>query len=296
MHVTLSQQISNFKSLVANNVNAIRLAANHSWCHINLNQREPSIIHDYFIGKNGSGIPILNQFIAPLFLPDGYEVKFAGVFCHGHPQVTPMQGQVHANTRSRMVSDCELGDLHLVFAFLDQQKNLRNQRAILFQAKKKPKKGTLDRIDNDNQACLYERADSFDYTTLLAGQSRNMPIGRAREKALHYLFCGKHPVTTSSATAPARMDFGELLLRFMLDSEGLFFEPSTANGYRRWSHINRDLLGEVSKATAQGARRGDISSLLSHFNDFTDPTEFFLSKDGGVSTLLVIVKDTKLPA
>jgi hypothetical protein len=293
---TLYERIATFKKVVAHNVATISQAALDSWLHINLKQREPDIIHDYFRGSTGGGIPVLNQNIAPPFLAEGFEVKFAGVFCHGQPVVNPMKGEVHMHGRHKLANACELGDMHLVFVFLDQHKNIRDQRAILFQAKKRPKAGTLARIDNRNQACLYETADGFDYVTMLSGQ-RDWPKKRAREKALHYLFCGFHPVSTSSATAPAYVGFEQLLLLFLLDAEGLYFDLSSMKHYRHWSHINRDLLARVSKAAYRGVGRGSFPDLISLFNDFTDPSEYFLKGDeGGISTLLVIVKDRELPA
>jgi type I restriction enzyme S subunit len=176
MSSPLHTRLSAFKTLVANNVAAIRQAGNDSWLNINLTQPEPRIIHDYFKGQNQTGLAHLNNSIATHFYNHGFEVKFAGVFCHGQPLVKSFLGRADNLTRTPIGSNCELGDLHLVFTFLDQAKNLRDQRSILFQAKKKALSGPGSLIAHPDQSRLYESADGFDYHTVVFG-SRNWPKG-----------------------------------------------------------------------------------------------------------------------
>jgi len=196
--------------------------------------------------------------------------------------------------------NCELGDLHLVFVFLDNNKNIRKCRSILFQAKKDApiKKANSSYIAHKTQSYLYEKADGFEYRNICVGP-RNWPTGEDREKALHYLFCGSADVVTSSACAPGEMGFGELIFGFLTDSQGLHFEipellpPHWAN----WSRINWDLLNTVANRTFKKAPRSYlVTDVLNHFNDFTDYNEYYLESEdkGGIPTMFVIVKDRKL--
>lgn len=299
MSTSRHSRISAFKTLAATEVAAIRAAASGSWQNLDLTQREERVVHDYFSGRNNAGLKHLNCTISPLFLKAGFELKFAGIFCHGQPQVTPFRRKTNDPSRTRICAPCELGDLHLVFVFLDQAKNLLDQRAILFQVKKKLRIGGASLIDNPRQASLYEEADSFDYSNVLKG-SRNWPTYKEKERALHYLFCGTLPVITSSACANAPIDFGELLFRFLSDSEGVFFAEPIAR-YQGWWHVNWDLLKTVSKAYYGQSTRGEgVTEVLSHFNDFANHDNFFLDlgEDGhdGIPTLFVIVRDRQLPA
>lgn len=297
----LHQRLSDFKTLVANNVQTIRTAGKESWHGITFSNGEVQIVHDYLHGVGGSGLAHLNIQIPPLFRSAGFEVKFAGVFCHGQPYVQPYAGRT-LDARMPAASPCELGDLYVVFVFLDAGKNLRQQRSFLFQAKKeKPRMGAKSLISSANQSYLYEEADSFDYTTMLSGQSRNWPKYEQRERALHYLFCGSANVQTSSACAPALVAFEELLLRFLGDSEGLFFrlvfgwKPSP---YSDWWQINDDLLHAIAIAYYSRTQRGsaDLADVLNHFNDFSDPKEYFvdLGERPAIPTLFVIVRDREL--
>lgn len=288
------QRISAFKIRIEDRLNSIRTSGNASWNGINLAQREERIILDYLTGRNGAGLAYLNQHLAPSLAGDGFEVKFAGVFCHGHPQVQAFDGGFQAPLSNPIGGACELGDLHLVFALLDQSKKLRDQRSILIQAKMAPAHSGKSLIEHENQRTLYESAGSFEYTTVLQGR-RFWPRYRDRERALHYLFCGKQPVTTSAACAPAEVQFGEMLFRFLDDAEGLYFRQPT-RGWPGWWNINWDLLTKIANRTYRDIPRGNsVVDLLLNFNDFTDPRDFFLeSGDGGMSTLFVIVKDNEM--
>lgn len=290
--MSLHDRLSAFKSLVGSNVTAIRADGAASWGLINLAQREDAIVHDYLSGKSGGGLSYLNKTLSPRLAVLGFEVKFAGVFCHGHPQVQAMTGSTSTGARIALGNPCELADLHVVFTFLDRDKGLRDQRSLLIQAKRAPSNPSL--ITHPHQRTLYETAGGFDYTTVIIG-SRYWPRNRDRERALHYLFCGLLPVTTSSACAPAIIDFGELLFRFLCDAEGLFFRKPSS-GWPGWWNINWDLITHIAGKTYLGVERGhDIVDVLSHFNDFRDPTDFFLSgQEGGLPTLFVIVKDNEL--
>ena len=221
MGSTLHTRISDFKTLVGTQVAPIRAAANESWSNLDLNQREERIVYDYLSGRNNAGLHHLNAQIPQLFASSSFDLKFAALFCHGHPRVVSLQGKA-SGPQTPVGSACELGDLHLVFAFLDQAKNLLDQRSILFQVKKDALTGGTSLIQHADQSRLYETADGFQYHTMLHG-IRQWPTYRERARALHYFFCGKSPATTSPASAPALIEFGELLFRFMVDSEGSFF-------------------------------------------------------------------------
>jgi hypothetical protein len=289
----LHQRLLQFESLVASLQPLIRQAGNDSWSGVNLSQREERIVHDFLSGKNGAGLLHLNQLVPPPFLAHGFEVKFAGVFCHGHPRVTSFDANGQPTGGS-----CELGDLHLVFVFLDQAKNLRDLRAMIFQAKKALPSSQGPLISHPDQRYLYDSAEGFTYNSMLNG-SRNWPKGRARKRALHYLFCGQNPARSASACAPAIIDFGELLFRFLDDSEGHWFRRPVIGGFPGWWHINWDLLEVVATAYFRGTSRGaGVADVLNHFNDFTDFKDFFLELridgESGMPTMFVIVKDRTL--
>jgi hypothetical protein len=296
MAATLHTRISDFRTLVGTNVAPIRAAGNDSWSNLNLNQREERIVYDYLSGRNNAGLHHLNARVPQLFASSGFEVKFAAVFCHGHPQVVSLQGK-SSGPQVLTGSPCELGDLHLVFAFLDQAKTLVDQRSILFQVKKQARTGGASLINHVDQSYLYQQADGFEYTTMLSGV-RQWPTYRERARALHYLFCGNSPATTSPASTPALIEFGELLFRFMVDSEGAFFSEPRGT-YSAWWDVNWDLLKVVAGAYYKKTLRGQgISDVLSHFNAFDEHDHFFLDlgENGqqGIPTLFVIVRDLKL--
>jgi hypothetical protein len=52
-----------------------------------------------------------------------------------------------------------------------------------------------------------------------------------------------------------------------------------ARARRGWSVINWELLTTVASAYYQKAQRGsgDLDAVLSHFNEFSDPNEFFMT-------------------
>jgi len=288
---------SDFRTLVATHVAAIRAAGNRSWSSLDLDQREEAIVYDYLSGRHNAGLHLLNAELPQLFAPSGFEVKFAAVFCHGSPRVVSLQGKT-SGTQDQVGSPCELGDLHLVFTFLDQAKNLRDQRSILFQVKKHALTGRASLIQHPDQSYLYETADGFQYRTMLPGLIRQWPTHRERARALYYLFCGQSPATASPATARGPITFGELLLRFMQDCEGCFFSRPTG-AFNGWWHVNWDLLQVVAAAYYKQTSRGEgITDVLSHFNSFKDHHDFFLDLEEhgqrGIPTLFVIVRDLEL--
>ena len=132
---------------------AVYIHAKNSWNGIDLTKDEPDIIKNYLLSKN-VGIDYLNKNLSPILSQSSYEVKFASVFVHKKPTVVRTAASIALCTGTR--PSCELGDLLIVFCFLDANKKPIHCTALLSQAKKD------SLLDNRSQQCLYESDVDFD--------------------------------------------------------------------------------------------------------------------------------------
>jgi hypothetical protein len=304
------QRISDFQQLVNTKSVEIRQEGDAAWAPINLNQTEPRIVYSFLSGTSG-GVGHLNRTLAPLLSVNARTVKFAGIFLHQKPIVKGLRAT--GKSSITVGRACELGDLHLLFLYVSKNKSLCQCRSTIFQAKLKPStNGPV--ISHPDQRRLYDKCPGFRYETVLAGEERNLPWGRAeRERALQYLFIGQRPVQTrlipSDQGQGAFFDFGELIFRFLSDSTGFGVTTKPSKG-KNWSRIVWDQIDNVAKTQFghYGDRNAALQKLLNRFNSFDDPKEFFCGDgpdgpigqeaanqpSGGVPLLMVIVSDKEL--
>ncbi len=135
-----------FRETISNNSLYIIHEVQKSWEVINFHHREPDVVYNYL----RYGVKYLNEKVAAKLSVSGFIIKFAGVFVHQKPIVTPVES-------SSYNKNCELGDLLTVFIMLDRNKNVLHQRAFISQVKKENK------LDNKCQQFLYERSSGFSY-------------------------------------------------------------------------------------------------------------------------------------
>jgi hypothetical protein len=302
MTITKSKQrISDFQRYVNDHASDIRAISQSSWDKLDFSASEPKIVYE-FLQRNGVGTDYLNKHLAPRLSIDGRVVKFASVFLHQKPMVRGWKDASGANLQPR----CELGDLQMVFLCLASNKTTLQCRSIIFQAKRKPA-GGLYVIDHPEQRGLYDQCPGFVYDTVLAGQSRHLPTGQLRDRALQYLFMGGQPVQSrtipSNQDQGAFLDFGEMFVRLLNDSTGLDFsdESTTTDG---WTQIVWDQLHQIAPTKTKGESRSNgLIELLKEFNDFEDKQHYFKNVrhgDGqnlepeGFGTLLVITSDSQI--
>ena len=302
------QRISDFQAHVNSVAGEVRTKAQAAWDGLDFQQGEPDIIYDFLTGTtNGTGY--LNREIAPLLSLGRRTVKFASVFVHQKPLVL---GSKRSSRQARPgASPCELGDLQLLFLYVDSTKAIYQCRSVIFQAKKAPEAGTFI-IKNKDQYLLYDESHSFEYKTVLPGTLRVLPTGwNDRERALQYLFMGQQPVQArlipANEGAGAFMDFGEFFLRLLNDSTGLQVAriPSRTPD---WTRIVWDLIEKVAECTVaqRKTRNAGLHGLLQHFNSFQNREDFFLegpppgegtqdiNTPGALPLLMAIVSDEEL--
>jgi hypothetical protein len=201
---------------------------------------------------------------------------------------------------------CELGDLQTLFLYLDRDKNLCQARSVIFQAKLKPHSGSHV-IDHPQQRALYDDCESFEYATVLPGETRRLPDGHFRERALQYIFVDEEPVSVrtipSEVGQGASESYGEHLLRFLNDSTGLDVPPDKG-ATSDWGRIVWDMIENVAKEVTSRKliRNSGLRGLLDHFNHFEDHETFTidttngenLRHDEGFGVQLIIVWDPGL--
>jgi len=280
-----------FEQLCSAQSSQILQHAAQSWAGINFSKKEPEIVHEY-LASPSRGVWFLNQTISPLLSVAGYEVKFGSVFIHQKPRVTLRTAQLPPNNQ------CELGDLLVVFVFMDAAKNPLVCRAFLAQAKKG------NALDSACQQALYDLETSFDFPKNLVTSSpccttsptRFLPvIAHRRWQGLNYLMLNEpQPVCHFVPWGPRiSTSWSTLILYTIMGIYGRSFSTHPYPG-QGWSAIVWDLLRVTSKAVAKGKTRGNhLESLANEFNDFRDRHEFFrwLEDEFGIPTLMIMVRD-----
>jgi hypothetical protein len=264
--------------------------ADSSWNGINFGLSEPLIVREY-LHSPIYGLSYLNQHVSPLLTQAGYEVKFAGIFVHQKPRIT----RPHA-TNNRQ---CELGDLLVIFTFLDATKRPLVNRAFLIQAKKHLP------MTNVCQRELYDHETEFDMPAAIYNQSRcsRSPLRRfppytnQRWQALKYMFCPSTPVNVlySPSASGISSSFGIPILGIITGFDGLKFSRQPYPG-NSWSAIIWDLIDVVAPAligSTSIARGSNLQHLVSLFNDFHNRDKYFREEHNseGLPIMLVIVRD-----
>lgn len=292
----ITQRVAQFERVVMANAKEIAEIGNASWDPIKETAETPTI--RTFLSRKGAGLDYLNRNLAPLLSKNGRVVKFAGLFLHGTPMVrgwtTNKAGHKQRNR------SCELADLMTVFLYVDRSKTIKRMRCVLFQAKMMASKGNHV-VDDPEQRKLYDDCHGFDYENAAVatkGESRMLPKGSSRKKALQFMFVEPRPVETR--TIPSDKDKGETLgygahlVRFLNGKTGL------ASGKKSdsWSQITTELMEKTAeKLYSDGQIKGPgITDLLGHFNSFEDH-RIWCVDDGegkGLGVELVIVWDSEM--
>jgi len=211
--------------------------------------------------------------------------------------VIPLKNFERDIPKDSLSANPELGDLNLVFIYMDRTKVVRCARSILYQAKQK-RASNKEAISQGHQKYLYDHAQGFRYKDgKFANSKRRLPVASLRRRGMQYLFVSETPVQCSPVPSdnPAFIPWAESLFRFLLDAEGVIIASGIAKG-NGWSKINEDLVTIFRDDNE--LKTHNISELASWFNDFKDPNHWYAKADEksvGVSTLFVIVRDQKLP-
>jgi len=286
------QMVSNQKTGIINNFS-------QSWGSIDFSASEPSIIVEY---KN-KGIDYLNKSISPKLATRGFEMKFSSVFTHQTPMIT------RASSCANAKWTCEIGDLLVIFTFMDKNNKSLVNRAFLAQAKKE------EEMDNLCQKCLYDKEKEFlwKYKNMTlnskccpSSPKRYFPKGsETRCNALKYLILDKNqgiPLIGSpwdSGMKKSTKKWGDALYQFLIGDEGFRFSrrPWKTCG---WSAIMWDLIcttgkRALSKSLGPGVRGNYLEIIGNQFNDFKDKKNYYLkNEDGGISTIFIFVKDNEI--
>jgi hypothetical protein len=280
-----------FRKLLAKEKYKILSAVKKSWLNIDFNQSEPNIIFNYL----QQGLRILNQEIPPLFKNYGFIVKFAGVFIHQKPIVTPLPPLPKGKDK------CELGDLLVVWLYLDDKKKVIYSRAFISQAKKKAK------IDSECQRYLYEEARSYRYSRNCKEKNegdRRLPNFLERLKGLNYLILNSTCFYNDPYIRYIPFDAGLSLawnIYFFLTLYGFtglrFFYYKYH--YNNWSLIVKDLIDCVGRAFFKKKPRGSyLEEFINYYieidnhsdEDHSDevPAE---GDEEGIPILFIIIQD-----
>ena len=288
------QRVTEFYSMVTSQHHLITSIVDAAWVSVTSTGELPRLRE--FLTQPSKGVHYINGRLPPLFAAQGYEVKLASILVHQKPIVVPLK-DYDENVAADVSSNPELGDLNLVFLFLDSQKNVRLARSILYQAKT-ARVSNEEAIHPAHQKYLYDRAPGFRYLNgHLKDQTRRLPVAQGRRRGLHYLFVSESPTFSSPVPShrPAYIKWSESFFRLLIDAEGVGLAAARPSG-AGWSKINQDLVSLFENDSALKAH--NLGELASWFNDFKDPNHWHaFAGEGsvGVNTLFVIVRDTELP-
>jgi hypothetical protein len=288
-----------FIKTLANFSKEIKAESLNSWKGIKRSQTEPDIIKQYLLDKN-VGVHYLNEHLAKVISEKTgrYQIKFASVFTHQKPRVERTATSKLSCTGS--TNEVELGDLLLIFCFVDKDKTVMLSRAHLIQAKK------TSVLTSESQKCLYDSDLDFLMPQNIVDKSinpnrlRTLPSYKDdRIGFLSYLIINSSPKPPSLRQIPwsSDMEYGyeSFLLRFILGEIGAQFTvPAlTANN---WDCIIDDLInvgtGKVPSETTRGT---GLKFILDIFNYYYYYDEYKLETENpGLPTLYVIVQDKEL--
>lgn len=224
---------------------------------------------DYVATLVTNGIPLLLDRWEPLLRPKGIALKLAGVFCHGHPQVS----------FGVPPSQVELADLLVVH---QHTKGSRvSARAILLQAKMST--DSTHRLSaSDPQLQLFSTWPSFEFVTggLAPGLRNIKEKGKGSRYALihdgpSYPECitwtDQCPWAASPATPMLTADrsLARLLGDILLNKDGRPFQLGKPKD--DWSRTIQELLETTGKRTYRRAniKRGPIPRLTGNFGPST---------------------------
>ena len=282
----IEKRISQFNVIVDDLSEKIHKIGNASWDSI-AETDETKAVRAFLIQK-GAGIDYLNRRLAPLLKQDGRVVKTKN----------PKTGCKKPN------GICELADLQTVFLYLDSDNEIRRIRCVLFQAKRKPNKGThVIGAKDVKQRRLYDTCGGFSYVTGIEGKNgedRRLPKGASRKRALQYLFVEPRPViaiTTPSDQGKGKSaEYGAHLFQFLKDKTGLKAETKKS----AWGKIVWELMDRAAKTLEEDRKiKGKgVKGMLKAFNNFESHDTWCIDSgpcDDGYGVQLVIVWDGDIP-
>jgi hypothetical protein len=219
----ITQRIAQFERVVKANAKKISELGNASWDPIKETTETPTI--RAFLTKRGAGVDYLNRNLASLLSRNGRVVKFAGLFLHGTPMVRGWTKNEAGKKKHNR--NCELADLMTVFLYLDRSKTIKRMRCVMFQAKMQQSKGAHV-VDDPEQRKLYDECEGFDYINAsisTKGDSRILPKGARRKKALQFMFVEPRPVETRTIPSDEgkgkTLGYGDHLVNFLYGETGL---------------------------------------------------------------------------
>lgn len=287
-------EYDNFVKTISSLSSEICYYSQKSWEGIDLNQNEPEIVKSYLLNKK-VGVDYLNSKVAPIVSSSRYEVKFASVYIHSKPKIkrtTSSKQNCKGSTEG-----CELGDMAIVFCFLDANKNPIYCSALLSQVKKK------DNLDSKSQACLYDSDISFEMPASIWKNSvinstpiRNLPsYSEGRTKALTYTIISPSTGEIYSKFVPwkklIKCYWGHTIERIFSGDLGLRFGgPVTQPD---WNCTIHDLIQVGQGAIFSRINRGNaLNDVINIFNDFNEYEKYSVElNEGGVPMMFIIVKD-----
>jgi len=264
--------------------------ANLSWKNIDFSLDEPKIIRQYL----DKGIDILNNNLTHIWKQYGFIVKFSSVYIHQKPKITRLNGD-----------QCELGDLLIIFSFMDRNKIIIVNRALIIQAKK------LKKIIDDCQQKLYEidpyfyfPKNLYQFSVCSQKPERYWPIyWDNRTKALKYLILDKfrNPFFVFLPwDLSIKASWAIIFLWILIGNTSLRFSRSPYT-CQNWSAIIWDLITVTGRSTIRGKSRGKninyLREFVENFNDFNDYRNSKIISDNegtGIPILLIIVQDQEI--
>lgn len=294
-----TQRIAQFERVVKAKAKKISVIGNAAWAPIKETTETPTI--RAFLTKKGSGVDYLNRNLASLLSRNGRVVKFAGLFLHGTPMVKGWTTN-KAGKKEPISGDCELADLMTVFLYLDRSKTVKQMRSVMFQAKMQQSKGAHV-VDDPEQRKLYDECDGFDYinaTVSTKGDSRTLPKGASRKKALQFMFVEPRPVETRTIPSDKgkgeTLGYGDHLVNFLNGETGLKSDTKKT----AWGKIVWELMEKMaSRVYSDNKIKGPgIQDVLNHFNSFENHDTWCINEGqtgDGFGVQLVIVWDGDIP-
>jgi len=190
-----------------------------------------------------------------------------------------------------------------VFLYVDSNKTIKRMRSVMFQAKMNASKG-VHVVDDLVQRKLYDACEGFDYcneSISKKGDSRTLPKGASRKKALQFMFVEPRPVETrtipSNATSIPPLQYGDHLVRFLNGKTGLKSDTKKS----AWGKIVWELMERMGGHfyTDKKIKGPGVQDVLTHFNSFESHKTWCIDEgqsEGGFGLQLVIVWDGDIRA
>jgi hypothetical protein len=158
-------------------------------------------------------------------------------------------------------------------------------------------------VDDPEQRKLYDECEGFDYinaSVSTKGDSRTLPRGARRKKALQFMFVEPRPVETRTIPSDKgkgeSIGYGDHLVNFLNGKTGLDSDTKKS----AWGKIVWELMEKMaSQVYSDNKIKGTgIKGILDHFNSFEDHDVWCINEGqtgDGFGVQLVIVWDGDIP-